>query len=485
MNMTQISFKSIALALCLISIGATYGQTQTKSFNESFKVVDEAVLDINTSHADIEFETWNKNEILVEATITLEGVSDGEAEDYFKKSAIEIVGNSKKVSISTEDGNGLFFTLAPEGFDNFDFHFESPSIFNLDTLDLDVMVIPDFPEIFEMPPMPPMPQAEFDYKAFKKDGKKYLEEWQKEFSKGFNKDYEKKLEEWSEKMEAKREEMDKKRVIIDKKRVILDEKRNETKARLLAERAEKQALLSRHRNELAKDRESNNLFMIQGDSLHNGPNRFYFSNGMKNRNYKVKKTIKVKLPKSIKIKMNVRHGEVKLAENTKNINATLSYSSLLASTIDGDGTSIRASYSPVRVEKWNYGQLQTNYSEHVDLKEVLNLRLSATSSDVVIEKLLKSAYIKNDFGPLRINSIAKDFINLDISLKNAELECDLPSSAFTVYVKGTSSKFSSPTNLTLERTKNLNSFVQKGYHINKNNDRSLVINSEYSEVILQ
>lgn len=482
MNMTQISFKSIALTLCLISIGSAYGQKQTKTYAESFNVSENAVLDINTSHADIEFETWNKNQILVEATITLVGVSDEEAEDYFKNGKIEIVGNSKKVTITTGVENSWFFKHATGDYNNFDFHYDSPRVFEMDNEAIEIAVMPDFPEMFEMPPMPPMPQAEFDYKAFKKDGKKYLETWQKEFSKGFNKDYEKKLEEWGERMEEKRQEMDEKRTLLHEKKQETIKKRY---LQLSEKRHERQQLLTIQSNNLSKRSDSTNLFVIQGDSLHNGPNMFYFSNGTKNRNYEVKKIIKVKLPKSIKIKMNVRHGEVKLAENTRNLNATLSHSSLLAATIDGDGTSIRASYTPVSVQKWNYGQLQANYSEHVDLKEVLNLRLSATSSDVVIDKLLKSAFIKNDFGPIRIKSVAKDFKELDISLKNAELECDLPSSAYTVYFKGTSSKFSSPTNLSLVRTKNLNSFVQKGYHLNKNSDRSIVINSEYSEVILE
>ena len=68
--------------------------------------------------------------------------------------------------------------------------------------------------------------------------------------------------------------------------------------------------------------------------------------------------------------MNVRHGEVKLAENTKNLNATLSHSSLWATTIDGDETNILASYSPVEVKNWNYGQLETKYSKDINLAEV-------------------------------------------------------------------------------------------------------------------
>ena len=182
--------------------------------------------------------------------------------------------------------------------------------------------------------------------------------------------------------------------------------------------------------------------------------------------------------------MNVRHGEVKLAENTKNLRATLSHASLLAATIDGDKTTIKASYTPVSVQKWNYGQLQANYSELVNLKEVLNLRMNATSSHVVIDHLVNSAFINNNFGPLKINSVSKNFTDINISLQNAELDCKTPNTPFTIYINGTSSKLSSPTSIILDRTKNHNTIVHKGYHINKNQDRSIAISSDYSEVVL-
>ena len=492
MNMIQIPFKSIALALCLISMSA-YGQKQTKTFTERFRVGEETVLDINTSNTDIEFETWNKDEILVEAIVELDGVSDEEASDYFRNGAIEIVGNSKKVTISTGVGNTWLTTHSLGGFDNFDLSFDYPVYPDMDTLDLGMAVFPEmpnFPDLFEVPPMPPMPLTEFDYEAFKKDGKEYLEKWQKEFSKGFNKEYEKELEEWGQRMEARRAEREEKRELMLEKRQESREKLLEQREQMHEKRAEmrekSRALLEESKKEHARAHNRSRSLLFSSDSLlRGGPNMYYFSNGKKNKNYKIKKTIKVKLPKSVKIKMNVRHGEVKLAENTKNINAKLSYATLIASTIDGDATLINASYSPVSVQKWNYGQLQTSYSDRVDLKEVLNLRLSATSSDVVIDRLVNSAYIKNDLGPLRINSIGKDFKTLDVSLQNAELDCELPASSFTFYVNGISSKLTAPARLQLERTENLNSFVQKGYHLNKNTDRSITINSTYSEVVLE
>jgi hypothetical protein len=191
------------------------------------------------------------------------------------------------------------------------------------------------------------------------------------------------------------------------------------------------------------------------------------------------------MPKGMKIKMDVRHGEVKLAENTKNLNATLSHSSLWATTIDGDKTTISASYSPVNVQNWNYGQLHAKYSDKVALKEVLNLRLNAISSDVIIERLENTAFIKNDFGPIQINSVSNDFKDLDITLQNAELNCDMPKVPFTIYVNGTSSKLSTPASITFTRTKNHDNTIHKGYYKKQNSGKSITVNSKYSEVVVE
>ena len=51
-------------------------------------------------------------------------------------------------------------------------------------------------------------------------------------------------------------------------------------------------------------------------------NIFFLSNGGKN--LKIKKTIKIKMPKKAKLKLNVRHGEVTLASTSENIHAKLS-----------------------------------------------------------------------------------------------------------------------------------------------------------------
>ena len=298
--------------------------------------------------------------------------------------------------------------------------------------------------------------------------------------------------------------MEKRQEVLEQKRSALMEKRekaHEKRAEAHAERREKiaeqrsksmearqkrNALISERNKHLRMSEDSTRITIMFEDSV----NRFnrasiFYSSERENKKFKVKKTIKIKMPKSMKIKMDVRHGEVKLAENTENIDAVLSHSRLWATTIDGDKTNINASYSPINVQYWNYGQLEARYSENVALKEVLNLKLVASSSNVTIDHLKRTAFIKNDFGPLQINQINDNFELLDVSLQNAELVCKTPEVPFTVYLNESYSEFSCPDNIAISETKNGGSTVHKGYYQSNTANKSIVLHSKYSEVTLE
>ena len=492
-KLRQTPFKVLTMLLCFIATGA-YGQKQTKTFNETFNVSTDAILDINTSHADIEFETWSKNEVGIEAIIELEDATDEEAKTYFENSGFEILGNSKKVTISTgKENNSLWSNTLG---DSQNFHIEMPEFPEVHAYTFDF----DFGELSNMPMPPIPPMAEFDHKAFKKDGDKYLKQWKKEFDENYDEEHVKELEEWAKRMEEKQVKMEKKRAEMMKKREEMTEKRNKKRAEL----QEKMAKAREKRREAQNERrahllerrtygrfanDSSRVIIINGDSVntyfHGRPSIFYSSSNGLHKNYKVKKTIKVKMPKGMKIKMNFRHGEVKLAGNTMNLNAILSHSSLWAARIDGVGTKIDASYTPINVKTWYYGQLQTKYSENVALEEVFDLRLNSTSSNVIIDRVVNGAFIQNDFGPLEIKSVANNFKDIDITLQNAELNFKTPNVPFTIYVNGTSSKLSSPSSITLDRTKNHNNTIHRGYFKNKDSGSSISINSKYSEVVLE
>ncbi|PRX54127.1 hypothetical protein [Flagellimonas meridianipacifica] len=470
----------IVFSLCMFLVHGLYlhGQdTQSKTYKETFTVNPDAVLDIDTSHADIEFETWNKNQVEITAVVELEGATEEEAENYLKKDVVQIVGNSKEIEVSTKGRSWSVYS--GDGDWDFDYNYNVevlPHVAFVEPL-IESLQIPELPEVLvipELPPMPPIPQINFDYDAYRERGDEYLEEWKKEFDKNFDKKYKVRYKEWSERVKKLAEER-------EEQRAKLREQREEIREQARAIREEAREKREELREERNKSR-SQRVIRLQNDG---SSNEFYFSTNGENKKYKVKKRIKIKMPKSIKLKMNVRHGEVKLAANTKNLKASLSYASLLASTIDGDRTDIQVSYSPVVVQKWNYGQLRTNYSDRVDLKEVKELSLNSVSSKVVIGHLVDKALVKNNLGKLHVNSVANGFNTIDISVENGEVDFKMPSVPFNIYVNETTSDIRYPQVLEIGKSKNYNTNVYKGYYIRDDGKKSININSKYSEVVLK
>ena len=479
----KINGKQVIAAI-LLCVTFSYGQDQSKKFQESFVVKDSAVLEINTSYVDIEFETWDKNEVLVEATIILEGATAEDAEQFFRNDPIVIIGNSKKINVSSGSDENVFFNISDINMR--EFHIEIPEIPEIPELEHFIVEIPEIAEISELldiPPLPPMANFNFDYKAYKKDGDVYLNQWQKDFEKSFNKDYQKKIEAWSKRMETRKEKVVLKRAKMEMKREKIHAKHQEKREKIERKREEaqgqrivvinKQRELKEARREINREVNSNK-----------GKSTFYFSTNGASKNFNVKKTIKITLPKSIKMKMNVRHGAVKLAETTRNLKATLSHSNLSGDTIDGRGTMITASYSPVRVQKWNYGNLNADYAEYVAIDEVLYLNLNSTSSDVTIEKIFKGVVINNKFGPLQINSIDNAFEEINISMQNGELNCELPDTSCLLYIEGKATDVSCPESLDLTKANN-GSIVTYRNNPNVGEDKSIIIKAEYSDIVLK
>lgn len=485
-NYHQIMCKPLLLVFGLLTIGVN-GQTQKKEYKESFKVNKDAVVEINTSHADIEFDTWNKNEVVVEATIELEGATEEEAAAYFEENGVKILGNSDRVEVSTAgDRSWSFKTVNGALADLENIVIDIPEIPDLEPLFLELQ-IPEIPEIVDMPPMPPMPPMKFenfDYEKYKEDGEKYIEEWAKAFEKNFDKEYQQKWQEWGERFAARMEERAARyeergaeREELLKEREEMVKEREEIRQKAMEERRK---AMEERRKLMEEKMEVRKNVVISGDA----PRVFYRSGG-ESKSFKVKKTIKIKMPKSAKLDMNVRHGEVKLAENTKNMQATLSYSRLLASTIDGDQTNILASYSPVNVQKWNYGKLKAQFSEDVAIQDAQHLSLVSTSSEVTIDRLLNSAKLSNNLGRLKINSIDQEFADLDISVQNGELVCVLPDSPFQIYIEGVSSDLSTPAKLNLEKRQEGNRVIHTGYHGDPKVDKEIRINARYSDIALK
>jgi hypothetical protein len=199
---------------------------------------------------------------------------------------------------------------------------------------------------------------------------------------------------------------------------------------------------------------------------------------LEKRNNKVKKTIRIKMPKDTKLKVNVRHGELKFTSVIYNLKADLSHSSLLADRIGGSNTSINASYSPVLVNHWDAGELKLRYVDDALLKHVKSLVLWSNSSDINIDYLEGNSSINGSFGDLIIHNIADSFNNLNIVLENSDAKIKLPKADYNLTFQGSRSRLKHPKKTGMDNT---SSFSIGEFDSGK----TIVINAKYSTVVLQ
>ena len=257
----------------------TIGQAQqSRTYAESYPTNKETELNINTSHADLKFETWDRDLVEITAVVELEGVPEEEAESYFKRDLIKIMGNSKEIEISTQGGGPFAFSFSGT-------HFEFPELAPLAHImeEIEIPELHRFPELSvmpTMPPIPPVPFVEFDYKAYQKDKEKYMEQWRKEFDKSFGEEYKKKFEAWGEQMEQRAGEWEEKREKLLERREELQRKREQKNKELRKQLDTKRKEQEERRKVLAIQR-------TEAGSKHSAPNVFYFSSDGENKEYKV------------------------------------------------------------------------------------------------------------------------------------------------------------------------------------------------------
>ncbi|WP_299550369.1 hypothetical protein [Seonamhaeicola sp.] len=510
MNRSLIKLKLLVVAF--FTVGSLTAQKQTK-VSQSIKVDKDVTIDLSTSYCNIVFDTWNKNVVEIEAYVEGDNLSDEELKEALKNWKVNVDASSDEVTISTNSAarapRVLAFSHGHDGEDAVnavlrELKFE---LAELPEMDFNFNIrIPELPELPEMPELPELPKGvnsfHFDYEAYKKDGEKYLEEYSQKIESAYGEDYAKKMEAWgekfgkewgekyAEKMEAwakkfenswdseafekkmeawgerfaKQMEQQAKRTEEQQKRlekVQKDRERALEKRELLREKLMKEREIQKEKREkLAKERR-----VLIEKMVH------------KEVRSKVKKTIKIKMPKGAKLKVNVRHGEIELAANVDNLKADLAYTKLTANSINGGSTSINASYSPIYVSDWNLGELNLNYAKTVELNNVKHVVLNSNSSNVTIDNLLGNAIIDGNIGDIKILKIDDAFTNLNVIIQNCDAVIALPNVNYNLQYKGNRSRFSHPKkdpgNVTTFSTGNLSS------------GKSIVVNAKYSNVAMK
>ena len=532
-NLTVL-LRRASLVAVLASSTLLFGQ---KKHVESFNATNNTLVRVNTSHTNVVFETWNKDKIEVEAFIDGDDLTKEEKQKIFDNWDFKALGNSKEVVITSNSGSlwggveslgslealksleglkdleslkGLEGLESLKSLENFKFNFN-----------FDVPDIPDFKDFPNWPFSDEQPGIrskdggmnfnfdskgghQFDSREYEKNkqayvnklNKKYgtkvsvrevddwlddvddwaegfsevMEEWGDNFGKQmelkFGPEFELKMEKWGEEFGKDMEEWGDK---FGKEM----EKWGETYGKEMEKWAE----------QFEKDAEKW-AEKFEGNGNHNIIINRSSNNGLFDGNGKVKKTIIIRMPKGTKTDINVKYGDVKMAD-AYNIKAKLDYSALTANSIDGGGSLIDASYAPVYVNSWLDGDLRLKYVEDCRLNNVGDLQLDANSSNVTINALNDSAILTGSYGMLLINNVSDRFNSIDIVLENTDANVTLPNTAFEFYYNGKKSTIKYPRSLTVSKTDSHNNVLVKGFNVVNSSSKSININAKYSNVKIQ
>jgi hypothetical protein len=524
-------FKFITLVFLFSSVFSINAQQKLEKISKSIKANKDVTINLNTSYTNIEIETWNKSAIAIEAFIESSELGKEELQEFLDTWDVTVEGSGNDVSITTKGDVNYAFNFnfnfaegeAHDALRELEFNLadlpEMPEMnFEMPEMNFEIPEIPEMPELPELPELPEgIHRVHFDIDKYKAEGEPYLEKWSKEYEKKYGKDYQEKMKAWakefsktdfdkySKEMEAWGEKFGKS---FGKDMQVWGEKfgkdyelkmeawskkfddkfgpeweakmekwgeeygkQMEAYGKAFEKRAgEREAVLDKRLEARSKQIEKRSK--VRNERMAKLEKRL---SGLKDN--KVIKTIKIKIPKDAKLKVNVRHGELKFT-SVNNLKADLSHSTLLAESIDGSNTSINASYTPVLVTNWNAGELKLNYVDNAILKNVKHLMLTSNSSNITVGELSGNAIINGSFGDLEIDSITNSFNNLNLILENSDVVVSLPKTDYNLQYQGKRTRFEHPDKKTKE---NISTFSSG----NLNSSKTIVINAKYSNVVMQ
>ncbi|EZH72926.1 hypothetical protein ATO12_22620 [Aquimarina atlantica] len=437
--------------LGLLCCAGLFAQDRQDKLNEKLSVNEDVTVVLNTSHTNIVFETWNKNTIEVEAY--LEGnLSDGNSKHILDSWQVDVLGDSQKVTINSTAGNLWSRNVTASSIT-----MDRKSLQELRMLS--PMITDMLGPLMENIAKNPMPstlsqnQANVNYNngTFKENDEKYIKQWESQIREKF---IDEQKQKWAKQFEA------------DPKSKIKLETWDEQYGRKM-------------------DAWASQLIQDIGNQQNGTANVtvYRYSTSRVNTN-STSKIIKVRIPKEAKLRLNIRHGDVQLAEKSNNIKASLSHTKLSANIIDGKQTFIKASYSPVFVRQWNNGRLVINYVKNCRIQNAKNLLVNADSSNVFIQQLDENGAISGSFGIITIANLGESFSTLDLAVQNSDFKLNLPKTAFNLSYSGAQSIISLPKTLEINTRKNFGNVFVNGFQNTRSTDKIITINAKYSEVVL-
>jgi len=459
MKITLI-YKLNVITLSLVCFSGMFAQNKQQKLSEKFVVNKDITINLNTSHTEVVFETWNKNSVEIEAYIEGDNITEDNKERLLQNWRIEALGNSREITINSITGNFWSGKISASNSDNTDL----PEFRRLEPVISD-MLRPILRNI-ENNPMPSalsenLASMNFDTSKFKENEEKYIQQWGDQIKEKFGDNYESVVKNWTKELSKSTGQ------IQSDASLSSQDWAGEEFARRM------QAWASQFSGDLEITQTNGSNVMV-----------YRYSSRMNNSGT-IDRIVKIKMPKEALLKLNIRHGNVQLAEKTTNMIASLSHTSLQANVIDGDRTFIRTSYSPVVIKQWNNGRLAVNYVKNCRIQKAKNLRVNADSSNIFIQELEENAAISGSFGAVTVANLLESFSTLDLAVENSDFKLKLPETAFNIAYSGVQSRISIPKTIEANARRNFGNVFVNGFNKSRDTDKVITINAKYSDIILQ
>ena len=189
------------LAFTLVVITSSIWAQSTEKLNERFNVNKDVQIDIDTRHADVIFETWNKNEVVVEAFVEGEGLTNEQLEKAASGWDLNVSGNSKSISIRSSTGNHVGFEdVNLGGIDEIiagSLGIVEPIMDDIVGPLLEGLTGSALPAEF----YDELDKIEFDHESYRKEGRTYLKRYEKQVEKSFGPDFDKAIKDLEKEIE--------------------------------------------------------------------------------------------------------------------------------------------------------------------------------------------------------------------------------------------------------------------------------------------
>ena len=181
MKLFKVREHKLLVVLLLGCIGLSYAQKKEPVLKERFNVKDDVTIKVDTRYTNVVFETWDKNEVSVEAFVE---TTDDVTKDEIKKIAdnwkINANGNSGEITITSAgnlnwNGDMNLDLAALQSLQNLPLDFIGPMVEGI-IVPMTESIATEMPKDFYKN----MRDIDFDYKAYKENPDAYMKSYEKQ-----------------------------------------------------------------------------------------------------------------------------------------------------------------------------------------------------------------------------------------------------------------------------------------------------------------